>query len=391
MTKYKKKSYDDNCTAITQSSSDDSEPAMVSKPRRRRRSRPTTTSGRYVSKATSKKPHDAPMQKKDMYFAVDCEMVGVGMGGIDSALARVSVINWNNEIVLDTYVKVDQEVTDYRTFVSGIRPEHIECESAMPLAQVQTLVASILRGKILIGHALENDLKVIGLQHPWSDIRDTAQYAPFMRKISKENDERIFCPRKLRDLVWEQCGRQIQVIGKAHSPVEDAIAAMDLYKSARNEWEFQKMQEVNRAPSPIGQQQQQQQQQDAREPMESGHYRRSPLADRDTGSQLLFSNHTQGQRMPQYDMPMPMPSMAQHQRQHQNHGYHANSAPAYHYASAPSRGSKLSEKRRTAFTARTNVVAALHQQRMRWQQQQYQQQYQQRHPVYAENGIQMRI
>jgi RNA exonuclease 4 len=225
MTKYKKKSYDDNCTAITQSSSDDSEPAMVSKPRRRRRSRPTTTSGQYVSKATSKKPHDAPMQKKDMYFAVDCEMVGVGMGGIDSALARVSVINWNNEIVLDTYVKVDQEVTDYRTFVSGIRPEHIECESAMPLAQVQTLVASILRGKILIGHALENDLKVIGLQHPWSDIRDTAQYAPFMRKISKENDEKIFCPRKLRDLVWEQCGRQIQVIGKAHSPVEDAMAA----------------------------------------------------------------------------------------------------------------------------------------------------------------------
>jgi RNA exonuclease 4 len=371
-------SYDDNCTAVTQSSSDDSEPARVSKPRR---SRPTTSSGRYVSKATSKKPHDAPMQKKDMYFAVDCEMVGVGMGGIDSALARVSVINWNNEIVLDTYVKVEQEVTDYRTFVSGIRPEHIECESAMPLAQVQTLVATILRGKILIGHALENDLKVIGLQHPWSDIRDTAQYAPFMRKISKENDEKIFCPRKLRDLVWEQCGRQIQVIGKAHSPVEDAIAAMDLYKSARNEWEVQKMQEVNRV-----QQQQQQQQQDAREPMDSVHYRRSPLADRDAGSQLLFSNHAQAQRMPQYVMPMP--SMAQHQRQHQSHGYHANSAPAYHYASAPSRGSKLAEKRRADFIARTNVVAALHQQRMRWQQQQH---YQQRHPVYAENRIQMRI
>jgi len=375
-------SYDDNCTAITQSSSDDSEPTRIRKPRR---SKPTS-SRRYSSKATSQKPHDAPMQKKDMYFAIDCEMVGVGIGGIDSALARVSVINWNNEIVLDTYVKVDQEVTDYRTFVSGIRPEHIECESAMPLAQVQTLVANILRGKILIGHALENDLKVIGLQHPWSDIRDTAQYAPFMRKISKENDEKIFCPRKLRDLVWEQCGKQIQVMGKAHSPVEDAIAAMDLYKSARNEWEIEKMHEVNRSSSPMGQQQQQQQQ-DAREPMNSVHYRRSPLADRDTGSQLLFSNHAQAQHMPQYVMPMP--SMAQHQRQYQNHGYHANSAPAYHNASAPSRGSKLSEKRRAQFIARANVAAALHQQRMRWQQQQYQQQYQQRNSVYVENRIQM--
>jgi len=202
-----------------------------------------------VSKATSTKTHDAPMKRRDIYFALDCEMVGVGPEGLDSALARVSIVNWDNEIVLDTYVKVDQPVTDYRTFVSGIRPEQIESDSAMSLIEVQRLVTSTLQGKILIGHGLNNDLKVMGINHPWCDIRDTATYEPFMRvQESRSTEEKsTLCPRKLKDLVSEKLGKQIQVMGKAHSPVEDAVAAMDLYKAVRSEWEMEMMRQVNRA------------------------------------------------------------------------------------------------------------------------------------------------
>mmetsp|Transcript_5335 Transcript_5335/g.6527 ORF Transcript_5335/g.6527 Transcript_5335/m.6527 type:complete len:392 (+) Transcript_5335:127-1302(+) len=202
-----------------------------------------------VSKATSTKTHDAPMQRRDLYFALDCEMVGVGPEGLDSALARVSIVNWDNEIVLDTYVKVDVPVTDYRTFVSGIKPEQIQSNSAMTLSEVQGLVTSTLQGKILIGHGLKNDLNVMGIRHPWCDIRDTATYAPFMRSQESRSSEEqsTLCPRKLRDLVWERLGKQIQVIGKAHSPVEDAIAAMDLYKAVRNEWETEMVKQVNTA------------------------------------------------------------------------------------------------------------------------------------------------
>ena len=42
-------------------------------------------------------------------------------------------------------------------------------------------VAELLRGKILVGHALKNDLAVLMLDHHPSMIRDTAKYPPFMR------------------------------------------------------------------------------------------------------------------------------------------------------------------------------------------------------------------
>lgn len=60
------------------------------------------------------------------YVAIDCEMVGVGEGGIASALARVSLVNYHGAVLLDTYVKPMERVTDYRTFVSGIEPKHLK-------------------------------------------------------------------------------------------------------------------------------------------------------------------------------------------------------------------------------------------------------------------------
>jgi len=173
--------------------------------------------GAFVSKATSTKPHDSPMKRRDIYFALDCEMVGVGPQGLDSALARVSIVNWDYEIVFDTFVKVDEPVSDYRTFVSGITPEQIESDSAISPSQVRTIVSSILQGKILIGHDLENDLKALGIYHPLCDRRDTATYTPFMRRqkdLRSQDNKITLCRRKLKDLVLEKLGRQIQVIGK---------------------------------------------------------------------------------------------------------------------------------------------------------------------------------
>lgn len=206
------------------------------------RNAPRKSCTKSVGYSTSTKKHDAPMRRGDMYFALDCEMVGVGPEGLDSALARVSIVNWDGQIVLDTYVRVDEPVTDYRTFISGIKEEHVTSDRAMPLDYVQNLVAGILRGKILIGHGLENDLKALCLNHPWTDIRDTAKYAPFMTKVETSSilslvDAPELRPRKLKDLAYEKLGMEIQVMGVPHSPLEDAKAAMALYKSVRSEWE----------------------------------------------------------------------------------------------------------------------------------------------------------
>lgn len=52
-------------------------------------------------------------------------MVGVGPKGEDSILARVSIVNQFGKCVYDKYVKPTEKVTDYRTAVSGIRPQNI--------------------------------------------------------------------------------------------------------------------------------------------------------------------------------------------------------------------------------------------------------------------------
>jgi hypothetical protein len=42
-------------------------------------------------------------------------MVGVGIEGAESALARVSLVNFHGAVVLDAFVRQRERVVDYRT------------------------------------------------------------------------------------------------------------------------------------------------------------------------------------------------------------------------------------------------------------------------------------
>lgn len=170
-----------------------------------------------------------PARKR--FVALDCEMVGVGENSSRSSLARVVILNWKGQTLFDEYVKQSEPVSDHRTFVSGITEEDLQ-QATMPLHTCRLIVSKILFGQILVGHGLENDLRALGIDHPWWMIRDTAFYEPFM---SARNN--MFLPRKLKDLVYERLGKEIQAIGKPHSPYEDAKWAMNLYKSVRSDWE----------------------------------------------------------------------------------------------------------------------------------------------------------
>uniref|UniRef100_A0A8C0JI98 REX4 homolog, 3'-5' exonuclease n=1 Tax=Canis lupus dingo TaxID=286419 RepID=A0A8C0JI98_CANLU len=92
-------------------------------------------------------------------LAMDCEMVGAGPKGEESVAARVSIVNQYGKCVYDKYVKPTQPVTDYRTAVSGIRPENLKQGEKFEVVQKE--VADMLKGRILVGHALHNDLKVL--------------------------------------------------------------------------------------------------------------------------------------------------------------------------------------------------------------------------------------
>jgi RNA exonuclease 4 len=100
--------------------------------------------------------------------------------------------------------------------------------------ECRSRVLELLEGKILVGHALKNDLHALGITHPWYDTRDTAKYEPFM-KI--RFDDGILWPRKLKELAKDKLGRDVQKLGASHSAFEDAKTALDLYKLVRLKWE----------------------------------------------------------------------------------------------------------------------------------------------------------
>ena len=58
------------------------------------------------------------------------------------------------------HVRPLEAVTDYRTFVSGIRAKDLRGPKAEDFWKVQKEVNEILKDRILVGHAVHNDLKV---------------------------------------------------------------------------------------------------------------------------------------------------------------------------------------------------------------------------------------
>ena len=52
-------------------------------------------------------------------------MVGTGPEGTEDMLARVSIVNFFGQVLLDAYVRPSGRVTDWRTKFSGIRPADV--------------------------------------------------------------------------------------------------------------------------------------------------------------------------------------------------------------------------------------------------------------------------
>lgn len=162
------------------------------------------------------------------YVAIDCEMVGVGPKGSTSVLARVAVVNWHGHVVYDRFVRPREPVTDYRTWVSGVRARDLR--NAPSFAEVQAEVAEILRGRVLVGHALENDLRVLLLSHPRMMQRDTAGFSALRELAGRKQPA-------LRTLARLVLGIEIQTVGAAHSPVEDAQATMAIFRAYKEPWD----------------------------------------------------------------------------------------------------------------------------------------------------------
>ena len=160
-------------------------------------------------------------------LAIDCEFVGTSPSGLRSILARCSIVNYNEVVVYDKYVRPVDNITDYRTELSGITAELLNDKSSILVEykQVQREVSQLVKHRIVVGHSVHSDLQSLQINHPKQYIRDTAYC-------------KLLCPQRplpLKKLMYDKL--RINVQNDQHDSIEDAISALKLYKLVQVQWE----------------------------------------------------------------------------------------------------------------------------------------------------------
>ncbi|KAL4499640.1 hypothetical protein ABPG72_017180 [Tetrahymena utriculariae] len=154
--------------------------------------------------------------------AIDCEMVQCEAGQKDGfptqELARVSIVNYNGHVLLDTYVRPQKKIKNYLTKVSGITFTHIKNAPTFP--EVKNKIFEILKDKIIVGHSVQHDLTAIKFE-PSQDkmTRDISNY-----KELKESGKKV----SLKKMVKQELGITFQE--GSHNSIADARAALLIYK-----------------------------------------------------------------------------------------------------------------------------------------------------------------
>jgi len=153
-------------------------------------------------------------------LAMDCEMCKVE--GDETALTRISLVNWDGEVAMDEFVMPDKPIIDYLTPYSGITPEKLR-NIRTTLRDIQDrLVKTVTPKHILIGHSLNSDLTALKLTHPF--VADTSILYPHPRGPPMKSSLKWLAQKYLNREIQKGHGT------KGHDSVEDAKACLDLVK-----------------------------------------------------------------------------------------------------------------------------------------------------------------
>ncbi|KAL2759103.1 hypothetical protein ACRALDRAFT_2017933 [Sodiomyces alcalophilus JCM 7366] len=200
-------------------------PALIQDPDRRAAFRPPD--GWVVTRVESLQDAQVPEEEIEQgsvtagrdCLALDCEMCMTGED--EYSLARISVLGWSGEVIMDELVKPEKPITNYVTHFSGIT-EAMLAPVTTTLQDIQARLLDLVTPRtILIGHSLESDLKALRLSHPF--IVDTSLIYPHPRGPPLKSS--------LKWLSQKYLQREIQRGGaQGHNPVEDARACLDLVR-----------------------------------------------------------------------------------------------------------------------------------------------------------------
>ncbi|KAL8926872.1 MAG: hypothetical protein Q9208_002681 [Pyrenodesmia sp. 3 TL-2023] len=206
----------------------DTEAEKAAESKRREDAKQTRTYGWVDSNVMGLEAGDVPDQEVEQgsltaghtVFALDCEMCKVD--GDDPALTRISLIDWDGEVVMDELVKPDQPIIDYLTPFSGITAAKLD-PITTTLADIQNRLLELFTPRtVLVGHSLDSDLAALKLTHPF--VVDTSILYQHPRGPPLKSSLKWLAQRYLHREIQKGHG----TLG--HDSVEDSRACLDLAK-----------------------------------------------------------------------------------------------------------------------------------------------------------------
>lgn len=149
--------------------------------------------------ATMDRDEDYVCTKKDV-FALDCEMCYTVVG---LELTRITVVDFDEKTVFDSFVKPQNRVIDYNTKFSGISEAMLNKPNVKSLPEVQAVLLSMFHSEtILVGHSLESDLKALKLIH--NVVVDTSVLYPHKMGPPKKKALKTLCIDNLKKIIQEE-------------------------------------------------------------------------------------------------------------------------------------------------------------------------------------------
>ncbi|KZO93832.1 ribonuclease H [Calocera viscosa TUFC12733] len=169
-------------------------------------------------------PQTMDTPAKYSLLAIDCEMCETAIG---QELARISIIDAATSAkIYDTMVMPANPITDYQTRYSGVTEAKLKGVTTT-VADVQQYLLTILHpDTILLGHSLENDLKVLKLCHP--RCADTSVLYHHPRGGPYKPGLKWLAQRWMGKEIQKNDGKEGEQGG--HDPEEDAKASLELFK-----------------------------------------------------------------------------------------------------------------------------------------------------------------
>jgi DNA polymerase III epsilon subunit-like protein len=127
---------------------------------------------RIVNAKTVLQPCNSGMKTVTNIVAIDCEMVACGGGR--RKLARCSIVNYEGHVLFDEYIKPDEPVVDFLTYVSGITQQKIRF--APLFTDVKARIFGLLKNKVVVGHTLSSDFKALNFKMDPKNVRDIQRF-----------------------------------------------------------------------------------------------------------------------------------------------------------------------------------------------------------------------